>query len=81
MCNVKEKKKVDPEMVELAKYAKHHVPEEHEKVTSSVAISPKLNIFYTLFLTFKGQRAALFGKASTTHGIRYCTGAHRNRKI
>ncbi len=31
VCNAKELKKIDPEMIELAKYAKHHIPEEHEK--------------------------------------------------
>ena len=27
-----DKKEVEPEMLELAKFAQHHVPEEHEKV-------------------------------------------------
>lgn len=30
LCNVYEKQEVIPEMVELAKFAKHHIPEEHE---------------------------------------------------
>lgn len=31
-ANAYDKKEVEPELVELAKFAKHHVPEEHEKV-------------------------------------------------
>ncbi|XP_021950325.1 protein unc-45 homolog B isoform X2 [Folsomia candida] len=30
LCNAYDKKEIDPEMLELAKFAKHHVPEEHE---------------------------------------------------
>lgn len=30
LCNCYEKQEVIPEMVELAKFAKHHIPEEHE---------------------------------------------------
>lgn len=30
LCNVYEKQELVPEMVELAKFAKHHIPEEHE---------------------------------------------------
>lgn len=30
LCNAYDKKEIDPEMIELAKFAKHHVPEEHE---------------------------------------------------
>lgn len=30
LCNAYEKQEVIPEMVELAKFAKHHIPEEHE---------------------------------------------------
>ena len=30
-ANAYEKKEVEPELVELAKFAKHHVPEDHEK--------------------------------------------------
>lgn len=30
LCNAYEKKEVVPEMIELAKFAKHHIPEEHE---------------------------------------------------
>ncbi len=32
VTNSYEVKKPEPEMLELAKFAKHHVPEEHEKV-------------------------------------------------
>ena len=32
LTNSYEKKDPDPELVELAKFAKHHVPEEHDKV-------------------------------------------------
>lgn len=31
LCNAYEIKKPDPELIELAKYAKHHVPELHER--------------------------------------------------
>jgi hypothetical protein len=31
VCNAYEVKKPDPEMIELAKYAKHHIPEENAK--------------------------------------------------
>lgn len=27
LCNAYDKKEIDPEMLELAKFAKHHVPE------------------------------------------------------
>lgn len=30
LCNAYEKQELMPELIELAKYAKHHVPEEHE---------------------------------------------------
>lgn len=30
LCNAHDKQEVMPEMVELAKFAKHHIPEEHE---------------------------------------------------
>lgn len=30
LCNAYEKQEVMPEMVELAKFAKQHIPEEHE---------------------------------------------------
>lgn len=30
LCNAYEKQEVLPEMLELAKFAKHHIPEEHE---------------------------------------------------
>ena len=30
LCNAYEKQEIVPEMVELAKFAKHHIPEEHE---------------------------------------------------
>lgn len=30
LCNAYEKQEVLPEMIELAKFAKHHIPEEHE---------------------------------------------------
>lgn len=30
LCNAYEKQEILPEMVELAKFAKHHIPEEHE---------------------------------------------------
>lgn len=30
LCNVYEKQEVIPEMIELAKFAKHHIPQEHE---------------------------------------------------
>lgn len=30
LCNAYEKQEIIPEMVELAKFAKHHIPEEHE---------------------------------------------------
>lgn len=39
--------KPDPQMVELAKYAKQHVPEEHPKVTSK---SSFLHQHHTLIL-------------------------------
>ena len=29
-ANAYDKKEVEPELVELAKFAKHHIPEEHE---------------------------------------------------
>ncbi|XP_050666566.1 protein unc-45 homolog B [Leptidea sinapis] len=30
LCNAYEKQEVMPEMIEIAKYAKHHIPEQHE---------------------------------------------------
>lgn len=43
--------KPDPQMVELAKYAKQHVPEEHPKVTykHSIIHPPKMNVL-SLFM-------------------------------
>lgn len=37
LTNSYDKKEFDPEMVELAKYAKQHVPEEHEKVRTCIS--------------------------------------------
>lgn len=54
--------KPDPQMVELAKYAKQHVPEDHPKVTS-LKSSPTLHKrpFSTSFacLTFQCNRMHL----------------------
>jgi len=36
LANCYEKKEIEPEMLELAKFSKQHVPEEHEKVRTSV---------------------------------------------
>lgn len=33
LTNSYDKKEIEPEMIELAKYAKQHIPEEHEKVS------------------------------------------------
>ena len=30
LCNAYEKQEILPEMLELAKFAKHHIPQEHE---------------------------------------------------
>jgi len=32
LTNCYEKKEVEPELLELAKFSKQHIPEEHEKV-------------------------------------------------
>ena len=32
LTNSYDKKEIDPELVELAKYSKQHIPEDHEKV-------------------------------------------------
>ena len=42
LANAFEVKKPSEELLELAKYAKYHIPEEHEKV---VLIKLKLNLF------------------------------------
>jgi protein unc-45 len=34
LTNSYAKKEVEPELLELAKFSKQHVPEEHEKVSS-----------------------------------------------
>ena len=36
ITNSFDKKDVDPELLELAKFAKHHIPEDHEKVIKKV---------------------------------------------
>jgi hypothetical protein len=30
LCNAYDKQEIIPEMIELAKFAKHHIPEDHE---------------------------------------------------
>jgi len=32
LANCYEKKEIEPELLELAKFSKQHIPEEHEKV-------------------------------------------------
>ena len=41
-CNGYDKPDIDPEMLELAKFAQHHVPEDHEKVCIILLILLKL---------------------------------------
>jgi len=49
LSNSYDKKEFEPEMVELAKYAKQHVPEEHEKVRISISAS-SAEFFILLFI-------------------------------
>jgi len=34
LANCYEKKEIEPELLELAKFSKQHIPEEHEKVST-----------------------------------------------
>lgn len=56
--------KPDPQMVELAKYAKQHVPEDHPKVTS-LKFSPTLR--KRLFLFFLTSFACLIFQCNRMH--------------
>jgi len=38
LANSYEKKEIEPELLELAKFSKQHVPEEHEKVRTFCAL-------------------------------------------
>ena len=38
LTNSHEKKEIEPELIELAKFSKQHVPEEHEKVSGDLLI-------------------------------------------
>ena len=48
LTNSVDKQEMQPEMVELAKFSKQHVPEEHPKVTVSL---PKIcdTVYFMLF--------------------------------
>jgi len=38
LANCYEKKEIEPELLELAKFSKQHIPEEHEKVRTLCAL-------------------------------------------
>jgi len=38
LTNSYEKKEIEPEMLELAKFSKQHIPEEHERVRTLCAL-------------------------------------------
>ena len=59
-ANAYDKKEVEPELVELAKFAKHHVPEDHEKVICQL-------LFYQLLITPKRLRPVKTLCACTAH--------------
>ena len=50
-ANAYDKKEVEPELVELAKFAKHHVPEDHEKVVCQL-------LFYQLLINAMAAAAS-----------------------
>ncbi len=54
VCNAYEKEEIMPEMLELAKFAKHHIPQDHElddpdfvdkRIYVSPAAAPQLKMF------------------------------------
>ena len=54
LTNSFEKMEINPEMLELAKFAKHHIPEEHELddpdfIDKRIFVSTYLFIIYLLF--------------------------------
>ena len=53
LCNAYEKQEILPEMLELAKFAKHHIPQEHELddpdfVDKRIWVSFLKNVYFTL---------------------------------
>ena len=56
LCNAYEKQEILPEMLELAKFAKHHIPQEHELddpdfIDKRIFVSTYL-LFFSIYLLF-----------------------------
>jgi hypothetical protein len=63
LCNAYDKKEIDPEMMELAKFAKHHVPEEHEFDDSDFVYNRvEVRQLYISYLCIKESNAKLLLK-------------------
>ncbi|XP_041971496.1 protein unc-45 homolog B [Aricia agestis] len=67
LCNAYEKQEVMPEMLELAKFAKHHIPEQHELDDPD----------------FVNKRLTILGKAGVTSGLVALskTESHNSREL
>ena len=59
LCNAYDKQEIIPEMVELAKFAKQHIPEEHD-LDDPDFVSKRINV-----LAEEGATAALVSLSKT----------------
>jgi len=48
LCNAYDKQEIIPEMIELAKFAKRHIPEEHE-LDDPDFVNKRVNVIISLF--------------------------------
>ena len=65
LTNSFEKMEINPEMLELAKFAKHHIPEEHELddpdfIDKRIFVSTYLFIIYLLFYFCLNKQVCIF---------------------